>query len=139
MAAKKDQSPTPADAAMPDQTPVAAPAAGVVEPVDPFGLPVELLTLGRDGSAIIHLGDDVHIPALTVGQIRQVFVLDDDHPLGAANPGDHESAVTNGRWLEGLAKIVNVELPPLDDLPVWTLRPHLRVTLSKHWLTIPFH
>lgn len=134
MATKKTvDAPTPADAVIPDPQPPVT-----VDDPDPFALPSELLTLGRDGSATIHLGGtDMRVPPLTVGQIRQVFVLDDEHPMGGT-PGDHESAVANGRWLEGLAKICDVELPTLDDLPVWTLRPHLRVTLSKHWLTIPF-
>ena len=135
MAAKRpapEPVPTPADAVIGDPGPSLSLA-------DPFGLPDELLTLGRDGSATIHLGGtDVHIPPLTVGQIRQIFVLDDEHPM-AAQAGDHESALANGRWLEGLCKIVGVPPPDLDDLPVWVLRPHLRVTLSQHWLTIPFH
>ena len=134
MAAKREAVPTPADAVIPDP-----PTAVTVEEEDPFGLPAELLTLGRDGSAVIHLGvTDMTIPPLTVGQIRQIFVLDEEHPIGGT-PGDPDGALGNGRWLEGLAKTVDVLIPDLDDLPVWTLRPHLRVTLSRHWLTIPFH
>lgn len=109
--------------------------------VVPSLIPSELLTLHRDGAATVRLPDrDILVPALTVGQIRGVFVLDDEYPMAApADMAADDAALIQCRWLLGVFDLIGVGDPPaLDDLPAWTLRPNLRAALTQHWLTVPF-
>lgn len=96
----------------------------------------------KDGSIQMKLpGQTVVVPAPTVGQLSQIFEIDERYPI--ALPGDAPEKLasewdSSARYMsEMLREVFGIEVAAAD-LPHWAVSFRVRRAFLDHWLTVPF-
>lgn len=100
------------------------------------------LVFEKTGAVRLLLPDphgEVTLEPPTVGQLRQIFELDEAHaPAAAGTPEADANWASTAEFFVGVfSKVYGLDVD-VDALPGWMIRYSVRVAVINHWLSVPF-